>query len=97
LKEKNDTTSDSNDWLKLHNKAIPRKFIFPISHPHVDFLPVLSSIIAVKLIFYSLFACDCTACTEILAMDNEPPARMYFLVQLNGKQGIYLEWPNTAL
>jgi len=30
--------------------------LFPISRLHLDFLPAWSSIIAIKLIFYSLFA-----------------------------------------
>jgi len=47
-------------WGLLEFRPLQGNSLFPISRPHVDFLPAWSSIIAIKLISYSLFARDCT-------------------------------------
>jgi len=58
-----------NDANSLMQKK-KENSLFPISCPHVDFLPAWSSIIATKsstkLIFYLLFARDCTVCTSLV-------------------------------
>jgi len=43
-------------WLE--NEKEEEKLLFPIAHPHADFLLTWISIIAIKFTFYSLFASD---------------------------------------